>query len=130
MPVEKFAFGSDTHGIQSKTKLAEQVFREQRFRSFLVLHILAFHHGVQIRHHRIVIGFQLIVVGIVCDAEFGIEAGEQNFKCVDLCVVKIFIDSEKVLEIGDVLREPGGFAECLGRVCVGFAPVVRPFFWF
>ena len=129
MPVEKLAFGSDTHGIQSETKLAEQVFREQRFRSFLIPLVLALHHGVQIRHYRIVIGFQLIVLGIVCNTELAVEPCQQNLKCVDLCVIKIFIDSEKVLEIGDMLRESGGFAECLGRVCVGFAPVVRPFFW-
>ena len=129
MPVEKFAFRADTHGVQPETKLAEQVFREQRFRSFLIPLVLALHHGVQIRHYGIVIGFQLVVVGIVCDAEFGIEAGEQNFKRVNLRIVKIFIASEKVLEIGDVLRESGGFAECLGRVRIGFAPVVRPFFW-
>ena len=91
MPVEELAFRTDAHGVQPETKLAEQVFREQRFRSFLIPLVLALHHGVQISHHRIVIGFQLIVVGIVCDAEFGIEAGEQNFKRIDLCVVEIFV---------------------------------------
>ena len=98
MPIEKLAYLTHTHGVQSETKLAEQVFREQRFRSLLIALVLALHHGVQIRHHRIVIGFQLIVVGIVCDAEFGIEAGEQNFKRVDLCIVKILVDPEEVLQ--------------------------------
>ena len=98
MPVEKLAFGSDTHGVQSETKLAEQIFCEQRFRSFLVLHILAFHNLVQIRHYGIIPGSELRIIRVIMDAEFAVEPCQENFKRVDLCIVKIFVNPEEILQ--------------------------------
>ena len=44
-----------------------------------------------------------IVIGIVCNTELAVEPCQQNLKCVNLRIIEVFVDTEKVLEKTDML---------------------------
>ena len=128
--VEELAFRTDTHGVQPKTEFAEQIFCEKRFRSFLVLHILALHNLVQVSHYGIIPGSELRIIRVIMDAEFAVEPCQEDFKRIDLRIIKILVDPEEVLQKRDVLREACCFAECFRCIVLGITCIVRPLFWF
>ena len=101
--VEELTFSSDAHGVESKAEFTEEVFGEERLRAFLVFHILIFHDGVQVCHDGIVGSLELVVIGVIVNAELAVEPCQKDFECIDLSVIEILVDSEEVLEIGDVL---------------------------
>jgi len=101
--VKEFAFSTNAHGVESKAEFTEEVFGEERLRAFLVLHILILYDGVQVSHDGIVLGFELVIVGVIMDAELAVEPCQKDFECIDLSVIEILVDSEEVLEVRDVL---------------------------
>ena len=101
--VEELTFSTDAHGVESKAEFTKEVFGEERLRAFLVFHILIFYDGVQVGHDGIVGSLELVVIGVIVNAELAVESCQKNFECIDLSVIEILVDSEEVLEIGDVL---------------------------
>ena len=128
--VEELTFSTYAHGVESKAEFTKKVFGEKRLRAFLVLHILILYDGVQVSHDGIVLGFELVIVGVIMDAELAVEPCQKDFKCIDLSVIEILIDSEEVLEVGDVLGEASCLAECFGGIVIHIIGVVRPLLGF
>ena len=128
--IEELAFSTDAHGVESKAEFTEEVFGEERLRAFLVLHILILYDGVQVSHDGIVLGFELVIVGVIMNAELAVEPCQKDFKCIDLSVIEILVDSEEVLEVGDVLGEASCLAECFGCIVIHIIGVVRPLLGF
>lgn len=52
--------------------------------------------------------------------ELAVEPCQKDFQCINLSVIEILVDSEEVLEVGDVLREASRLAECFraGSACI------------
>ena len=64
------------------------------------------------------------------DAELAVEPCQKDFECIDLSVIEILVDSEEVLEVGDVLGEASCLAECFGGILIHIIGVVRPLLGF
>ena len=128
--IEELAFSTNAHGVESKAEFTEQVFCEEGFCAFLVFHIFILYDGVQVSHDGIVLGFELVIVGVIMDAELAVESCQKDFKCIDLSVIEILVDSEEVFEVGDVLGETCRLAECFGGIIIHIIGVVRPLLGF
>ena len=128
MSVEKLAFRTLAHGVDSETDFTEKLFGEERLGTCFVLVELFLCQGIQVFHNRIVGVLDLGEVGVVVDAEVVVQLRYEDLERIDVCVGKILVGTEEVLEVGDVLTEHGGLAEGFGSILVGDLVLIGPAF--
>ena len=69
----------------------------------VVGHEFFFTQRIEVAHNRVIGWFHPAVIGGIRDPKPGVQLGKQDFDGVELYIRKIFITSEKVFQIGDVL---------------------------
>ena len=104
--IKVFALRTHAHGVDAKAHLLERFLSVKVFPLLIIAVEFFLAQLIEILHNWIIGCLQLAVVGAVGNSKSSVELRKQDFNGVDLTVTEILICSEKVFEIGNVLRQP------------------------
>ena len=129
MAIEKFAFGSDTHGVQSQKDILQHFSRIELTFSFIKLPVFFFQERIKIEQYRIISSIQILQSGLIGNVPFLIQFLQHNLYDIHFPLGKFFVGTEKILQEADMLGKPGPDPECLRRIRVfrsaGIIPELR-----